>query len=139
MKRDEALHKTEQIICNDRENQYGSPEQSHTDIAALWTTYLNSKYKQHITLTATDAALMMILFKMARTFNGNTEDTYLDMVGYAAISAELASSKNELPCLHQWQHVSTERKPDGVTTMTSKCMRCGKIATDSLNDKPIET
>lgn len=90
MKRKEILEKVSQIICHDRNTQYGEPEQAHSDIATLWTSYIRAKYKIPLTISAVDVAQMMVLFKIARTFGGKKDDTYHDEVGYAAIAAELA-------------------------------------------------
>ena len=58
---------------------------AHTNIAALWSAYLG------MPITARDAALMMVLLKVARTKTGAFNlDDYVDAAGYAGIAAEVA-------------------------------------------------
>lgn len=77
--------------CTDRNLQYGGPESSFPAIAELWTGYLRAS-GHNITLTAKDAALMLMLFKTARAITSETPkaDTYIDMAGYAACAGEIA-------------------------------------------------
>lgn len=87
MKRDEILHKAEQVICNDRKDVYGEAENCFEDIANLWAMYLGGD----TVITSTDAAVMLILMKVARAkANPLHMDSWVDVCGYAAIAAELA-------------------------------------------------
>lgn len=82
------LDEAKTIICNDRENQYGSPENSFKLIAELWTAYLG----EHLTkyLEESDVAIMMALLKIARISTGSfKEDSWIDAIGYLACGAEL--------------------------------------------------
>lgn len=88
-KRAEILDAAKAIVCNDRENQYGSPEDNFKFIAELWTAYL---YSNVIIgdLSATDVAIMMALFKIGRMMSGKSkEDNWIDAIGYLACGAEL--------------------------------------------------
>lgn len=49
-----------QIVCNDRNNQYGEPEDSFEYIAKLWSSYLEDDIGKE------DVAIMMMLLKIAR-------------------------------------------------------------------------
>lgn len=90
MKREELLETAKRIVTGERENQYGSPEDSFLKIAGYWSEYLEKR------LTAFDVAMMMILLKIARTGGGTYhEDNLTDIAGYAACAAEIKSK--ELP------------------------------------------
>lgn len=90
MKRDEILHKAEQVICNDRKDVYGEAENCFEDIANLWAMYLG----ECVPINKTDAACMMILLKIARAKSNPLHmDNWIDICGYAAIGAELAQKE----------------------------------------------
>lgn len=82
--REECLNKAKQCVCSDREEQYGSPEDSFKLIANLWGAYLGKQ------ITQTDVAMMMCMLKIARV-KGNRfhEDSFVDIAGYAACAYEL--------------------------------------------------
>lgn len=87
-KRAEVLDAAKEIVCNDRETQYGSPEDNFEIIADLWTAYLHPKNLE--LLNATDVAIMMALFKIGRMMSGKPkEDNWIDAIGYLACGAEL--------------------------------------------------
>lgn len=83
-------------VCQDREGQYGSPEDSFNEIAKLWTVWLSLK------ITPKDVAIMMALLKVARIKAGHfKEDSYIDACGYLACGAEIQKleemDKDKLP------------------------------------------
>jgi hypothetical protein len=81
--RAEILEEAKQTICQDRNDQYGEPEDNFAKIAALWSTYLG------VDLKPSDIAMMMTLFKIARHKTGGAKrDTFVDICGYAACAAE---------------------------------------------------
>ncbi|MGA4517406.1 DUF6378 domain-containing protein [Solibacillus silvestris] len=83
MKRNECLDKAKEIVCKDRENDYGDPENNFGLIAGLWSAYLQK------TINAKDVAMMMALLKIARIKNGAfKEDSFVDLAGYAACACE---------------------------------------------------
>ena len=86
------LNLSREIICNDREGQYGAPEDTFGIIAEMWTAYLGSEV---ITITPEDVAWMMALMKAARNRNGIKfhEDNYVDAIGYIACGGEIASRR----------------------------------------------
>lgn len=95
--RETVLEEAKRCICQDRQNQYGAPEDSFLTIAAFWETYLAAKYERPIELTRDDVALMMVLLKIARTMSHTLYvDNYVDMAGYAALAAELAQNELEI-------------------------------------------
>lgn len=79
---------TKACVCGQRENEYGSPEDNFTAIAGFWSVYKGVEF------TANDVAMMMALLKIARIRTGTaTDDSYVDLAGYAACGAEI-NSKN---------------------------------------------
>ena len=83
MKSKEYLEKTIKIISGDRHMDYGDKTSNHQNIADLWSTFLGHK------VTAQQAAICMLLVKVARLKHRRTEDCYIDMAGYAAIAGEI--------------------------------------------------
>ena len=84
MNRTELLNKALEIVNGARQENYGSPEQNFSRIAAFWTLYL----QRHI--TPADVAIMMILMKTARLQNNvKHEDSWIDIAGYAANGVEV--------------------------------------------------
>ena len=89
MTRDDILDLAKKIINGEREGQYGSPEDSFSIIADMWSSYLGTK------ISVTDVANMMVLMKVARNANGvYKDDNWIDICGYAAIGGELQSRCN---------------------------------------------
>lgn len=90
MKRAEILHKAEECVCGKREQDYGSPENNFQLIADLWSSY------KRVDFTPVDVAMMMALLKIARIKTGNgTEDSFVDLAGYAACAGEICTEKTE--------------------------------------------
>lgn len=86
MTRTELLEKARTTVCGDREQDYGSPENSFQRISEFWGTYLNQQ------ITSVDVAAMMALLKLARVAEGHAkEDNWVDLAGYAACGAEIES------------------------------------------------
>ncbi|MFF2551834.1 DUF6378 domain-containing protein [Nocardia sp. NPDC058058] len=81
--RHQILLEADQLICSDRNEQYGEPIDNLGRIASYWSTYLGRP------ISARDVALMMVLSKVAREANGHKPDSCVDMAGYAAIAAEV--------------------------------------------------
>lgn len=99
MTRAETLDKAKQCVCGQRENDYGSPEDNFLTIAKLWSAYKN------VDFSANDVAMMMALLKIARIRTGTaTEDSFVDLAGYAACGAEIAS-KNRINTKHGKENV----------------------------------
>lgn len=95
MNRTECLEEAKKIITKDRNKQYGEPEDNFSSIAIYWTEYLYRKHNSDFTITDTDVAMMMSLFKIARMSSGNfKEDSFVDAIGYLACASELQASKS---------------------------------------------
>lgn len=91
MKRDEILAAAHVCVCGEREEDYGTPEDSFALIARLWNAYLGDNVTD-----AHDVAMMMALLKVARIRKGNKADNYMDLAGYAACAGEIAENGGAL-------------------------------------------
>ena len=91
MTRKEILAEAEKCVCNDRNLQYGEPEDNFNTIAKFWSAFLD------IHITAPQVAAMMILMKTARikASAGRDTDSWVDAAGYAACGCELMHRKTE--------------------------------------------
>ena len=81
-------------ICQDRQDQYGNPENNFQTIADMWTTYLRAAEVISPTTDAVimphDVAAMMCMLKLARVATGAAKlDNWVDLAGYAAIGGEM--------------------------------------------------
>lgn len=91
-----VLEKARACVCGEREQDYGSPEDSFGCIAELWEAYLRAACVSPdsvVRVTPTDVAMLMALLKIARvgtSFVGGTADSFVDLAGYAACGAECA-------------------------------------------------
>ncbi len=86
MNREQTLKKAIEMVTGHREEDYGSPEDSFDLIARLWGDYLNRR------ITAVDVSAMMALLKIARIGTGvATDDSWIDLAGYAACGGEIAA------------------------------------------------
>lgn len=88
MKRAGILEAARVCVCGEREQDYGTPEDSLSLIGKLWTAYMG------ITFTSNDVAMMMALLKVARIKNGDKADNFVDLTGYAACAGEIATKED---------------------------------------------
>jgi hypothetical protein len=90
MDRERCLLLAKECVCGEREQDYGTPEKNFRQIAALWAAYTGHSY------TPVDVAMMMALLKVARIKSGTgTEDSFVDLAGYAACGAEASQAMEE--------------------------------------------
>ena len=86
-KRAEILDKAKFCVCGQREHDYGKPENNFGVIADLWSAYTGTEF------TAKDVTMMMALLKIARIASGTaTEDSFVDLAGYAACGGEIVAN-----------------------------------------------
>lgn len=90
MNRKEYLNTAERIICNDRQDVHGNPENCFGAIADYWSIYLTNLLKLDVEVSPADVAVMMSLFKTARwQMNPEHQDNLIDNLGYTALAGEL--------------------------------------------------
>lgn len=93
MNRYEILKSAIEIVCGERQNQYGDVEDNFKIIADLWQTYVKAKCISEdadISFCPEDVAVMMILLKVARIASGHgKDDNWIDIAGYAACGGEV--------------------------------------------------
>ena len=91
--RQQLLENAVSLTCGDRNRAYGEPFENMLNTAALLQAYLEGVAGDHTRqLSAKDAACIMVLVKLARTFGTPySSDTYTDMAAYAAIAGECAA------------------------------------------------
>ena len=97
--RQQVLETAIHMVCGDREDDYGSPEDSFSVIAGFWEVYMNAKCTPKdtkVTILPEDVAAMMALFKLARIASGRFKmDSWVDCAGYCANGAELQERGRE--------------------------------------------
>ena len=94
--RGSVLMEAHRVINGERQQQYGSPEDSHTVIAEMWSGYLQARQSagHSAALAPSDVAHMMVLFKIARQLNGaGKRDNYVDAAGYIAIASDMQEAR----------------------------------------------
>jgi len=87
------LSEAQKVINGERQDQYGTPEDSFELISDYWNVYLESKglmADDRIGLRKEDVALMMVLFKIAREANQHKRDNVVDAAGYLGIYGDMA-------------------------------------------------
>lgn len=101
MKRAEILENAKECVCGQREQDYGTPEDNFTKIADLWNGYLGGPV-----VNATDVAMMMALLKIARIKSGTaTEDSFVDLAGYAACGGEIKTEPRVVKAVDPFAYV----------------------------------
>ena len=91
MKRDEILEAARVCVCGEREQDYGTPEDSFGLIGQLWTAYMGTLF------TSKDVAMLRALLKVARIKTGDKADSFVDLAGYAACAGEIATKEAPAP------------------------------------------
>ena len=92
MSREEILAAAKKCVCGDRDQQYGTPENSFGVIAEFWVAYLKATNPgAEINIDGADVAALMALFKIARIATGTQKaDSWIDAAGYIACGGEIA-------------------------------------------------
>ena len=92
--RKRVLSEAERCVCGQREQDYGTPDDSFQKIAALWTAYLSQNSIVDTVFSAYDVAVMMALLKISRiSENPQHMDSWVDLAGYAACGGEIAGKE----------------------------------------------
>lgn len=89
--RAQILNEARDIICSDRNKQYGEPEDNFAVIGELWSQYLRRTKGANFELDGYDVGMLMALFKIGRLETGTPKrDNFIDLAGYVACAAEIA-------------------------------------------------
>lgn len=95
--RADILDGAKKCVCEDRESQYGSPEDSFGLIAELWEPIIRERCVSpgtDVCITADTVAILMNQLKVARIVNGRFKtDSYIDACGYMACAGEIAGRR----------------------------------------------
>lgn len=83
------LARAAELICAERNQEYGSPYDSHERIAALWSAYLGTEVRPY------DAAVMLALMKASRARTDRKLDTFVDGAAYFALAWEILLEEGE--------------------------------------------
>lgn len=82
MNRVDILDLAHQAVAERGEN-YGRPNENFERIAQMWSSYTNHTFKVE------DVGIMMMMVKVARLMeNPHHKDSWVDIAGYSAITAE---------------------------------------------------
>lgn len=93
--REKVLEEAKRCVCGNREQDYGTPEDSFGRIAALWTAYMSNNSIADTVFSASDVSIMLALLKIARLANNPEHmDSWVDLAGYAACGGEIAGRES---------------------------------------------
>lgn len=96
--REKILDEAKKCVCGNREQDYGTPEDSFRLIAQLWESYIRERMVgvTDVCINPEDVAIMMALLKIARlAYNPEHMDSWVDLAGYAACGGEIAGKSHE--------------------------------------------
>lgn len=86
----EILLEAGELVSDHRHRVHGDKNINFPNIATMWNAYLKIRKKNRLDLDSEDVALMLTLFKIARSQSGtNNIDDYIDGAGYIAIAGEM--------------------------------------------------
>ncbi len=98
MTRHQILSTAITTVTQDRNTQYGPPEDSFAAIADYWTSYLQQVGIATNPVSPHDVGMMMALLKVARIALGPAKgDNYVDLAGYAACAGGVATVGHDVP------------------------------------------
>ena len=90
------LEEAGQYVHTDRNSNYGDPEDNFSVIAEIMSAYLSRRFGVTIPIQPFDVGNLMFAVKLGRlAHNPLHHDSYVDMAGYAAATAEVASMHDE--------------------------------------------
>ena len=97
MTKEEILKKAVELVSDKRESSHGNAFKNHSQIADLWSVFLDDKLKIMKEITPGDVAVMMCLLKISRSTMGEfNRDDFVDGSAYMAIAGELNDPNNIL-------------------------------------------
>lgn len=96
---DEMIGEAVRITSQDRNDDYGDPEDDFADIALAWTASLRARglLSRDKALTAADVPRMMAIMKAIRDSNRPKRDNRVDSVGYMRTLERVEPTEAGLP------------------------------------------
>tara|TARA_R100000995_G_C3474974_1_gene120394 strand:+ start:1274 stop:1570 length:297 start_codon:yes stop_codon:yes gene_type:complete len=92
--RKDFLKKADELINGPRADDYGPALINHERIATIWSVILRRKLLHKI--TPAEVTAMMIGLKLARLAEDmNQDDSWVDIIGYAALGGEISNDDEE--------------------------------------------
>ena len=90
MNKEEILRKAAELVSTKRESSHGDAFKNHSQIADLWSVFLDDKLKPMKDITPGDVAVMMCLLKISRSTMGDFNvDDFVDGAAYMAIAGDM--------------------------------------------------
>ena len=134
MTRKECLDAAAKCVLQDRQNQYGGPENNFERIAQMWNGYLGTN-----SIKPWDVAAMMGMLKMARArFNPKYADNWIDLAGYAACGVECATAQEEFDkSLDEFQKRQLDRmfkRAEGVEELVQDAPKTKEELVERIRD-----
>jgi hypothetical protein len=83
------LQEAERLVNGPRQADYGTPLDNWSRTAALWSAYLG------VTVTAEQAAMCMVLVKVAREANRPNRDNLVDGAGYFGVVEKIQDGRKK--------------------------------------------
>lgn len=92
--RDDFLQTAGSLINGDRAEEYGPADRNFDDIRYEWAPIIERLKSESEELDIIDVAILQCKLKIARLLrHKDHRDSWVDLIGYAAIGAELAELK----------------------------------------------
>lgn len=89
---EDVVRRAAELVGGERAAQHGDKLDNFAKIARLWTAYMVNAGLINTDLSASQAADMMELLKVARRQSGGfNPDDYIDSAGYAGVAFEIRS------------------------------------------------
>jgi len=89
------LREAEELICGERNGDYGDAVTDFSVTAEYWNTYLQS-LGMSVFINAKDVALMMTLLKVRREATHPKRDNLVDAAGYVALAQKIEEESDEV-------------------------------------------
>ena len=89
------LHTAYSLINGDRQKDYGAPWDNFGLLAEFFTSYSRKRWHVDIEFQRTDVVNFLELLKLSRACVAEpTEDTYVDIAGYAGLGGDFAKKQS---------------------------------------------
>jgi hypothetical protein len=93
--KESILEEALRLTSGDRRRDYDHPAPNHERISTLWNAYLKVRKDPEAEISAYDAAMMMMLLKVARDVYTSKRDNFVDAIGYIRCAAIIAGYEEQ--------------------------------------------